>query len=78
MSKSLTYEWIAVTCPNCQKVHGYLRRSYGYVQDCDCGYHAEPPAVEEDFYVCPQHIRTDGYESCCACEGDRLCTEATQ
>lgn len=37
-----------------------------------------------DFYVCPQHIGTGGYERCCACAGwekgdpdyGRLCTEA--
>lgn len=40
--------------------------------------------MEEDFYVCPHHMSTGGYESCCACgdweEGDedygRECTEA--
>lgn len=31
---------------------------------------------DECFYVCPQHQGTGGYESCCACTGDRLCTEA--
>lgn len=37
-----------------------------------------------DFYVCPNHCRTGGYESCCACGGweesdedeGRECTEA--
>lgn len=36
------------------------------------------------FYVCPQHIGTGGYESCCTCGGwepgdpdyGRKCTEA--
>ena len=36
-----------------------------------------------DFYVCPQHVGTGGYESCCNCGGwteddedyGRLCTE---
>ena len=35
------------------------------------------------FYVCPNHIRTGGWESCCSCGGwepddpdhERLCTE---
>lgn len=38
-----------------------------------------------EFYVCPDHIRTGGYESCCDCGGwepddpdrGRLCSEAT-
>jgi hypothetical protein len=36
---------------------------------------------ETDFYVCPNHTRTGGWESCCSCggwaEGEplRLCTE---
>lgn len=36
----------------------------------------------EDFYVCPNHIRTGGYESCCACGGweedeeERECSES--
>lgn len=37
-----------------------------------------------DFYVCPNHAATGGYESCCVCGGwdedaerGRLCTEAT-
>jgi hypothetical protein len=38
----------------------------------------------EDCYVCPNHCKTGGYESCCSCGGwedddpdyDRLCTEA--
>jgi hypothetical protein len=25
--------------------------------------------VSDDFYVCPQHMRTGGYESCCDCGG---------
>jgi hypothetical protein len=37
-----------------------------------------------DFYVCPQHLKTGGYESCCNCGGwdksspeyGRTCTEA--
>lgn len=35
----------------------------------------------DDFYVCPHHCNTWGYESCCSCgeweEGEphRLCTE---
>lgn len=39
-----------------------------------------------DFYVCPNHIITGGYESCCGCGGwgandpdyGRDCTEADQ
>ena len=39
---------------------------------------------EDDFYVCPHHEHTGGYESCCECggweDGDenfgRLCTQA--
>ena len=35
----------------------------------------------EDFYVCPNHRATGGYESCCSCGGwedeePKLCTEA--
>jgi hypothetical protein len=36
----------------------------------------------EEFYVCPNHTATGGYESCCSCGGwlddeeERLCTEA--
>ena len=41
---------------------------------------------EDEFYVCPQHAGTGGYESCCDCggweDGDpdfgRLCTEALE
>lgn len=35
----------------------------------------------DDFYVCPNHEETGGYESCCACGGwaedeeERYCTE---
>lgn len=40
--------------------------------------------MSEDFYVCPQHMGTGGYESCCNCSGwqeddpnyGRRCTEA--
>lgn len=39
-----------------------------------------------DFYVCPQHAGTGGYEACCNCGGwdpddpdyGRLCTEALE
>jgi hypothetical protein len=37
--------------------------------------------MEEEFYVCPHHCDTGGYESCCSCgkwsenEPHRLCTE---
>ena len=42
--------------------------------------------MKKDFYVCPHHIGTGGYESCCSCgeweENDpdygRECTEASQ
>jgi hypothetical protein len=42
------------------------------------------PPEEEDFYVCPDHVATHGYESCCECGGwltgdpncGRLCSEA--
>ncbi len=40
--------------------------------------------MEEEFYVCPNHIRTGGYESCCSCGGwgmfeeKRECTEAKE
>ena len=33
---------------------------------------------DEEFYVCPQHQSTNGFESCCSCTGDRLCTEAIE
>lgn len=33
---------------------------------------------DDDFYVCPQHWKTGGYETCCLCKGDRLCTEAKE
>lgn len=40
--------------------------------------------MNKDFYVCPHHMSTGGYESCCACEGwkdgdpdyGRKCSEA--
>ncbi len=38
--------------------------------------------MNEEFYVCPNHIKTGGYESCCACGGwsdgeeEQECTEA--
>lgn len=40
-------------------------------------------AVEAEFYVCPDHVATGGYESCCECGGwttgspdyGRLCSE---
>lgn len=37
--------------------------------------------MEEDFYCCPNHCKTGGYEGCCSCGGweedetPRLCTE---
>lgn len=31
---------------------------------------------EQDFFVCENHSATGGYEACCACSGERLCTEA--
>ncbi len=42
--------------------------------------------TDSDFYVCPQHMGTGGYERCCNCGGwdegnpnhDRKCTEATR
>ena len=42
--------------------------------------------MSDDFYVCPQHAGTGGYESCCNCGGwaaddpdyGSLCTEALQ
>lgn len=40
--------------------------------------------MEEDFYVCPHHVSTGGYESCCPCgdwaedEPHRLCTENSE
>jgi hypothetical protein len=30
------------------------------------------------FYVCEHHQKTGGYESCCECDGDRLCTKALE
>lgn len=36
---------------------------------------------QEEFYVCPQHCGTGGYESCCGCGGweegeeEKFCTE---
>jgi hypothetical protein len=42
-----------------------------------------PEEAVADFYVCPNHVATGGYESCCVCGGwdedaeqGRLCTEA--
>lgn len=40
--------------------------------------------TNDDFYVCPNHMDTGGYESCCSCGGweendadyERECTEA--
>ena len=29
----------------------------------------------EDMYVCEHHQKTHGYESCCDCDGERLCSE---
>ena len=40
--------------------------------------------MEEEFYVCPNHCATGGYESCCDCGGweegeeQKECTEANQ
>ncbi len=40
--------------------------------------------MEKEFYVCPNHIRTGGYESCCSCGGwdddeeKKECTESKQ
>lgn len=42
--------------------------------------------MREEFYVCPNHIKTGGYESCCACGGweeddpdyGKICTEASK
>jgi len=37
--------------------------------------------MSKDFYVCPHHEATGGYEECCYCDGwgedepHRLCTE---
>lgn len=39
---------------------------------------------EREFYVCPNHQATGGYESCCSCGGwyegeeQRLCSEADE
>jgi hypothetical protein len=30
---------------------------------------------EEDFYVCDHHQGTGGYEECCECDGERLCSQ---
>ena len=27
------------------------------------------------FYVCEHHQETGGYEDCCSCDGERVCTE---
>jgi hypothetical protein len=39
---------------------------------------------EDEFYVCPNHMRTGGYESCCLCGGwtdgeePRFCSESDE
>lgn len=33
---------------------------------------------KEDFFVCEHHQSTGGYESCCPCSEDGICTEAKQ
>jgi hypothetical protein len=44
----------------------------------------KPKEEPDDFYVCPNHVQTGGWESCCSCGGwkegepnyGRICTEA--
>lgn len=46
----------------------------------------ESTMTEQEIYVCPNHIKTGGYESCCVCGGwekddedyGRECTEAEE
>lgn len=34
--------------------------------------------IDKDFYVCEQHQGTGGFEWCCGCSDDGLCTEAKE